>query len=115
MSGQAVYAELKALPACEAVASKMKYFVGHKHCNYVMEPNVGFMVGAQGMSDSAECGGTYGIPVLDTTEGTFKVFYFPIYDLVKSIDNYDKVLSCFKEKGVSGCYDLAEVWAAADF
>ncbi len=40
---------------------------GHKHCNVVMDPDVGFMVGGNGMSDAASCGGNFGIPVIDTT------------------------------------------------
>jgi hypothetical protein len=40
----AAYKELTNLPACAAVSSKIKYFMGHKHCNYVAETDVGFMV-----------------------------------------------------------------------
>ena len=40
----AAYQELIKLPACAAVSSKMKYFMGHKHCNYVTETDIGFMV-----------------------------------------------------------------------
>ena len=113
-----IYQELAALPACAPVQSKLRYFMGHKHCNMVTETNVGFMVGAQGMSDKDECGGAYGIPVVDTTGGRFKVYYFPIaqgkniggYD-VPTFDNYDAILSCVKANGVSGCYHLATVWA----
>lgn len=106
----ALYEELIALPSCEPVASKMKYFMGHKHCNHVTTADVGFMVGAMGMKDSG-CTGEFGIPVVDSTDGYFKVYYFPIaqYD---SFDNYDEVLSCFQEKGVSGCYDLATLWSS---
>lgn len=57
---------------------KMKYFMGHKHCNMVTSPNVGFMVGAMGMSDASSCGGEFGIPVVDTTFGDFRVYYFSI-------------------------------------
>ena len=50
-SAPEVYAQLAALPACAPVSKRMKYFMGHKHCNIVTEPNVGFMVGALGMGD----------------------------------------------------------------
>ena len=113
-----IYTEMAALPECVPVASKLRYFMGHKHCNIVTEANVGFMVGAQGMSDHSECGGTYGIPVVDTTGGTFKVYYFPIAQArnlvnadVPTFDNYDAILSCIKTSGVSGCYHLATLWA----
>lgn len=106
----AIYKTIIDLPSCAPLASKTRYFMGHKHCNIVTEKNVGFMVGAQGMSDASSCGGAFGIPVVDTTGGRFKVYYFPV-DQANEFDNYDKIHSCFEEKGVSGCYDLAEVWA----
>ena len=37
---------LKKNPLCASVASRMKYFEGHKHCNIVVEPDIGFMVNA---------------------------------------------------------------------
>ena len=106
----AVYKTIVSLPACAPLASKVRYFMGHKHCNIVTEPNVGFMVGAQGMSDATSCGGAYGVPIVDTTGGRFRVYYFPIAQ-ANSFDNYDTILSCIKAKGVSGCYDLAQEWA----
>jgi hypothetical protein len=113
-----IYQEMSALPACAAVKSKIRYFMGHKHCNMVTETNVGFMVGAQGMSDKDDCGGAYGIPVVDTTGGTFKVYYFPIQQAKKLLqpdivpfNNYDNILGCIKANGVSGCYHLATLWA----
>jgi hypothetical protein len=33
-----------------------------------------------GMAD-AVCTGSYGIPVVDSTDGTFKVYYFPIAEV----------------------------------
>ena len=113
-----VFTEMAALPECAAVKDKLKYFMGHKHCNIITEKDVGFMVGAQGMSDATECGGTYGIPVVDTTGGTFKVYYFPIAQAktlkkrdVVTFDNYDSILSCVKTNGITGCYHLADLWA----
>lgn len=68
-----LYNELKSIPACQPLASKMRYFMGHQHCNHVVEKDIGFMVGGQGMSDF-QCGGDFGIPVLDTTGMFFIVF-----------------------------------------
>lgn len=108
----AAYKELMSLPACAAVAPKMKYFMGHKHCNYVTETDIGFMVGAVGMADS-DCVGTFGIPVVDSTDGKFNVYYFPISQAGSSgFDNYDGTLSCFLANGVSGCYHLAQLWSS---
>lgn len=103
-----VYEELKALPSCAAIVPKLKYFMGHKHCNMITSPDVGFMVGGGGMSDK-DCNGDFGFPVVDTTGGRFRVYYFPIAH-ASDYDNYDSILSCVKSKGVSGCYDLATKW-----
>jgi hypothetical protein len=107
----AAYQELSQLAECANVTPKVKYFMGHKHCNVVVEPDVGFMVGAQGMSDASDCGGAFGIPVVDTTGGTFKVYYFPIAQ-AGEFDNYDATLSCVQANGVSGCYHLATLWSS---
>eukprot|EP00595_Chromulina_sp_UTEXLB2642_P001464 CAMPEP_0196765534 /NCGR_PEP_ID=MMETSP1095-20130614/9517_1 /TAXON_ID=96789 ORGANISM="Chromulina nebulosa, Strain UTEXLB2642" /NCGR_SAMPLE_ID=MMETSP1095 /ASSEMBLY_ACC=CAM_ASM_000446 /LENGTH=405 /DNA_ID=CAMNT_0042123769 /DNA_START=200 /DNA_END=1417 /DNA_ORIENTATION=- len=103
------YQQLQSLSSCSSSISKMRYFMGHEHCNMITEPDIGFMVGAQGMSDT-KCSGQFGIPVVDSTNGTFNVYYFPINEL-NSFDNYDETLACFQEKGVSGCYDLATLWS----
>lgn len=105
-----IYQEISNLPSCAPVKSKIRYFMGHKHCNVVTEKDVGFMVGAVGMSDATGCGGAFGIPIVDTTGGTFKVYYFPIAQ-ANQFDNYDTILSCIKANGVSNCYHLATLWA----
>ncbi len=108
----AAYKRLMTLPACQPIASKLRYFVGHKHCNLIWEKDVGFMVGANGMVDGF-CDPMFGIPVVDTTGGQFKVYYFPINNLASGLDNFDAVLSCVKQNGVSGCYHLAVDWTHA--
>ena len=107
------YKELLNLPSCNKIASKLKYFEGHKHCNYVVENDVGFMVGANGMSDK-DCTGEFGIPVVDSTGGSFKVYYFPVVQL-NGFDNYEAILSCFKKSGVGGCFHLATLWSETIF
>jgi len=109
-----VFELIKALPSCQPIASKMKYFEGHKHCNVVKEADVGFMVGAQGMSDSSDCGGVFGIPVVDTTDGRFRVYYFEINNEKVGSDYFEETLKCFADKGVSSCYDLPSVVKWAD-
>lgn len=109
MTVQSVYSELMSLKSCAPISSKLKYFVGHKHCNIVLEDKVGFMVGGQGMGDATACGGSFGIPVVDTTGGSFKVYFFPIAQ-ANAFDNYDTVLNCIKSSGVSKCYHLATQW-----
>lgn len=103
-----VYEELKAVPACAPIMSRMKYFMGHKHCNYVTQPNVGYMVGGAGMSD-VSCNGDFGFTVLDTVDGNVNIYYFPVAH-ANDYDNYDSILSCIKSNGLPGCYHLAQKW-----
>ncbi len=109
----AVYSELYQLPACQAVKSKMKYFMGHKHCNYVTAPEVGFMIGGLGMSDSS-CAPIFGFSVVDTTANQVNIYYFPVQQVDETddtYDNYDTILNCVEANGVSGCYSLAQKWS----
>jgi hypothetical protein len=103
------YQEMIKEPSCQPIAEKIRYFMGHKHCNLITQKDIGFMVGAQGMSD-AQCGGAFGIPVVDTTEGRFRVYYFPLAQ-ADQFDNSEEILACIQQHGVSGCYQLATVWA----
>lgn len=109
-----VYSALAALPQCAPLMSRMKYFMGHKHCNMVTAPDLGFMVGAQGMADKGSCGGEFGFPVLDTTQnnGELRVYYFSIAK-EGQYDHYDQILTCIKANGVSGCYHLATLWTGS--
>ena len=77
-SAPEIYTALSGMASCAPLIPKMKYFMGHKHCNMVTSPNLGFMVGAMGMSDASSCGGEFGMPVVDTTFGDFRVYYFSI-------------------------------------
>ena len=95
----------------------MKYFMGHEHCNTITEPDLGYMVGANGMAGCGE----WGLPVVDTTDssdGSFKMYYFQLFtapgvrnNFTQPTDNFDEIASCFRENGVSGCYHLATRWA----
>ncbi len=64
-----------------------------------------------GMSTGNSCGGVFGLTVVDTYDNTFKIYHFPIQKL-DSYDNYDAIVNCFASKGVSGCYELAQVWSS---
>lgn len=110
-----VYGDMMKLEECAPIAKKIKYAVGHEHCNKVVLPDVGFMVGGMGMEPSLPqlggCVGEFGIPVFDTTGGLFRVLYFPISD-EKGLDNFQITLDCFKNQGVSNCYHLATEFAS---
>jgi hypothetical protein len=79
--------------------------MGHKHCNYVTQANVGYMVGGAGMSDK-DCMGDFGFTVVDTVDGKVNVYYFP----VAHASDYDAILSCINANGLPGCYHLAQKW-----
>jgi hypothetical protein len=56
MTVSAMFENMKGIEACASVASRMKYFVGHKHCNMVLEEDTGFMVCLYG---TPKCFGTH--------------------------------------------------------
>ena len=106
-----VYVNLQQIPSCNAIYSKIRYFEGHEHCNYVTQKDIGFMVGANGMSDS-NCVNEFGIAVVDTTNNNFQINYFQLNTAADaSVDNYSKVVDCINQNnGISGCYSLATNW-----
>ena len=63
------------------------------------------------MSDFSGCGGAFGFTVVDSTNGTLKVYYFPIAQ-ANEFDNYDTIVNCISTNGVSGCYHLATLWSS---
>jgi len=106
---------------CQPLASKFRYMEGHKHCNIVMEADIGFMIGANGMADGdASCTGTYGFSVTETSMDKFSIYYFELRRAgpggkIMITDNYDEIISCIDENGVSGCYQYAKVWSSKVF
>lgn len=98
---------VRTLPGCDGLskAGNLKFFMGHTHCN-VPHPHkhtgTGFMVAGQGMEGC----GNYGVPVLDTTGGRTRVYYFD----TASDATYSSVLECVKAKGWRGCLEHATVW-----
>merc|ERR1711871_417889 len=102
-----VWNEIKGYPGCDKLsnANRLKYIMGHTHCNKVTQENVGFMVAGQGMEGC----GNFGVPVVDSTNGMLNIWYFPIADK-QGTDNYNSTLSCFMAHGIDGCYHLAESW-----
>lgn len=59
--------------------------------------------------------GQFGIPIVDSTEGRYRVWYFPIVDLSNSDfgpDRYDKIVECVVRKGTwRECTELAVLFA----
>jgi hypothetical protein len=108
MDAPLVWKAVKAFPGCDALAAKdaLKYQMGHVHCNKVTEKDVGFMVAGFGMEGC----GNFGLPVVDTAGNTTKIMYFPVANTSSTFDNYDVIVSCFKEHGIRACYHLATQW-----
>ena len=106
----AVYEQLSNLPACRAVKNKMKYFMGHTHCNHVTQTDIGYMIGGVGMSDRS-CAPVFGFSVIDTTNNAVNVYYFGVQQINPSFDHYEDILNCIQKSGVSGCYHLATQWS----
>lgn len=84
---------------------------GHKHCNYEIENNTGYLLGAFGFEDGdSSCAGAFGIPVLDTRHGYARLYYFKMGEHGHRLPNWDTIMNCFKDQGYSNCLQYAEVW-----
>jgi len=101
-----VYNKITTLAGCNNLGSKLKYFEGHEHCNKIMKPGHGFMVGSFGYNGC----GNFGLPILDTRNGRAKLNYFPLGDGWKRTSNFDEILGCISAKGYSACTQYADVW-----
>jgi len=109
-----VYKELMKNGHCESIKSKLKYFVGHWHCNQVVDDHVGYMIGACGKSsEEVSCSmnpGEWGITISESASGSHNVYYFPIQN-TGGLDNYQALLDCINTKeGISNCYEFATKW-----
>lgn len=139
-----MYEHVRTLPGCRELdqARRLKFIMGHTHCN-VAHPHghneTGFMVAGQGMSDTGYPGGgcrNYGIPVVDSTGGRLRMWYFPVADLDRpappppedeggahaeppdaanegassGFDRYDEVHACVDAHGWRACTHLATLW-----
>jgi hypothetical protein len=106
MAAPEAFSQILSMPGCSALAPRIKYFEGHNHCNKVTNPNVGFMIGAFGMSGC----GDLGLPVLDTRNGEAKLWYFSLGSGGVRHSNWDTVLGCIRANGASSCTQYADQW-----
>jgi hypothetical protein len=116
MATSMVYDAIRTYPGCKELDAKglLMFQEGHEHCNMVVDPGVGFMVGGQGVglygcNYSLWGYDNFGIPVVDSTGGRVRVLYFPVADTL-GVDNFDAIHECFRDKGLSACAHLAEIW-----
>eukprot|EP00471_Norrisiella_sphaerica_P007917 CAMPEP_0184493994 /NCGR_PEP_ID=MMETSP0113_2-20130426/27520_1 /TAXON_ID=91329 /ORGANISM="Norrisiella sphaerica, Strain BC52" /LENGTH=519 /DNA_ID=CAMNT_0026879523 /DNA_START=53 /DNA_END=1609 /DNA_ORIENTATION=- len=109
MAVPSVRAKVERVPGCAAFGEKLKYFMGHTHCNEVTDSSVGFMVAGMGMEGC----GNFGIPVVDSTaDSPSLIYYYPIQDAKDPTqgDMYNSTMGCFEESGVGGCVKMAKTW-----
>jgi hypothetical protein len=109
------YQRMAKLPGCHELSKRgtLKFLAGHTHCNDPHPANrvnadAGFRVAGFGMSGwgCSNPNPNYGIPVLDTTGGHARIWYFD----TSSDESYQAVLSCVKQKGWRNCTPLASLW-----
>lgn len=100
------YDEVAKVPGCDEFDRRgaLKFIVGHTHCNdpHPRGEQTGFRVAGFGMEGC----GNFGVPVLDTTGGKARIWYFD----TESEPNYETVLDCVRPKGWRACTHLATLW-----
>jgi len=112
-----LYDRARSFPGCSELdeQGKLKMFMGHTHCNEVAPHgniDTGFMVAGMGMGGC----GNYGVPILDTTGGFVRVWYFPIVEAppfvhpVNASDSFNEVSRCVTRNGWRQCTHLAQLW-----
>jgi len=107
MTVPAAFNEIKVLPGCAAMGTRLKYLMGHTHCNEVTQADTGFMLAGQGMSGC----GNFGVPVVDTLThpGRLLLMYFPIND-DSGLNQYTVVNDCVSQKGYTACLGFAKTF-----
>ena len=123
------YDKMKTLPGCKELDAKgmLKFTSGHTHCNVkdlFGYTGTGFRVSGMGMSGGGKmCKGgsddqSFGIPIVDTTEGKFRFWYFdlghPKQGKAHIMEKYRTVTECASSKGWRECLDLATLWLQQD-
>lgn len=111
MDTPSAYSRVRNIDACRALGSRLKWVEGHKHCNQILVPNTGFLLGSFGFEDGdARCHGAFAIPILDTRGGRARLYYYELGKSGKRTDNFDTIMSCLMEHGHSGCTQYADKW-----
>lgn len=106
------HATLMQLPGCKEIGTeRIKYLLGHTHCNVVDDINRGFMIGGFGMGGGWQDCGDFGIPYIEASPSNLLISYYPIahrFDWLE--DGYNALLSCIETVGLSNCRELGRVW-----
>eukprot|EP00658_Telonema_sp_P-2_P000020 TRINITY_DN10003_c0_g1_i1.p1 TRINITY_DN10003_c0_g1~~TRINITY_DN10003_c0_g1_i1.p1 ORF type:complete len:278 (-),score=62.24 TRINITY_DN10003_c0_g1_i1:478-1311(-) len=91
------------MAGCDQFGDRLRFLDGHTHCNQVQGKH-GFMIGGHGMSGC----GQVGFAVVDSFAAELQVWYFEERTAAK--DDFDSILACVGQKGVSGCTELGTSW-----
>mmetsp|Transcript_36132 Transcript_36132/g.100336 ORF Transcript_36132/g.100336 Transcript_36132/m.100336 type:complete len:227 (-) Transcript_36132:91-771(-) len=105
------YAEMTAMPGCAELHERglLKFVMGHTHCNNPhpkpmgQRHGAGFRVAGFGMGKGC---GNFGVPMLDTTGGRVRVWYFD----ASSDELYAALHDCVQRRGWRRCTHLATLW-----
>jgi len=115
MAMPSFYEWVRHLPGCkefdERPGGMLRWVTGHTHCNtpHPHHSMKGYRVAGYGMpgDGSNGCdGNNFGIPVLDTTDGRARWWYFD----TSTDELYDQVITCVKNEGWRQCTENATLW-----
>lgn len=109
------HSTLLQLPGCRELGTRrIKYLLGHTHCNVIDDVDRGFMIGGFGMGGGKQDCGDFGVPYIEATEQQLLITYFPITHRFNWWDDqYDAVMACIKAGGLSTCRSLGRIWLNA--
>jgi hypothetical protein len=111
MDTPSAYERVIQLDGCSALRSRIKWVEGHKHCNQILKNNTGFLLGSFGfMEGDQHCMGGFAIPILDTTGGRARLYYYELGKLGVRTNNFDIILDCLTANGHAGCKKYAQLW-----
>jgi hypothetical protein len=109
MNVPSVVGKVEMIPGCN-VSTGLKGWMGHKHCNQVIQPGKLFMAGGSGFlhgegPDPPGCDEA-GFVYLRTTPQRMEIV---MYDYTQETD-YNNLLACVSKNGLGGCTQLGTVW-----
>ena len=53
----------------------------------------------------------WGFVFIDSNDDDVKIWYFPVNDESRNIDQYDQLIECISNKGISNCTHFADLWS----
>jgi hypothetical protein len=104
MDVPSLWAKISKLPGCDQ-PGKLKGFMGHEHCNKIINPTNLFMTGATGFL--AECKEESGFMYYDTRGGRVQLVLFDF----SNSETYAKLVNCLDNGPIGACTQFAKaVW-----